>query len=492
MRIKTYLFTILSLCAAVSLQAQTESELDSLHYDSINETVVVGFSRTKKVNLIGAVQQVKMSDVVSDRPVVSTAAALQGTIPGLSVSGASKPGQPKEFNIRGQLSINGGSPLILIDNMEGDINSINPNDIESVTVLKDAASAAIYGARAAAGVILVTTKRPRQQKGAVVEYSFNLGVENSISRPQLASMDDYLDAYEEAGFSSKYFAGNGEISRWRELLAAYRKGERPDGIYPNGIYKDEDGAVYYLKEGDVYGNALEAGVLSNHNLSVSGASGDVRYRLSGNCLFENGPMAGDKDAFSRKSVNAFVSADLNSWSTVEANMIYTAQSSSTIMSVFRDVYSMRMMNWYPEGMMPGELVGEKEDVIIDTPLNGCLYQPAALSTTDTPRIALRSIFKPAAGWSITAEYTFQQQNTAYSAYTGTFKVADAQLGARTLPAAGTDKYEKNSARTLYNAFNLFSNYDFSLGEHHFSSVLGFNQVPLPALATIMMDATCWR
>ena len=233
-------------------------------------------------------------------------------------------------------------------------------------------------------------------------------------------------------------------------------------------------------------------MLSNHNLSVSGASGDVRYRLSGNCLSENGPMAGDKDAFSRKSVNAFVSADLNSWSTVEANMIYTAQSSSTIMSVFRDVYSMRMMNWYPEGMMPGELVGEKEDVIIDTPLNGCLYQPAALSTTDTPRIALRSIFKPAAGWSITAEYTFQQQNTAYSAYTGTFKVADAQLGARTLPAAGTDKYEKNSARTLYNAFNLFSNYDFSLGEHHFSSVLGFNQVPLPALATIMMDATCWR
>ena len=117
MRIKTYLFTILSLCAAVSVQAQTESELDSLLYDSINETVVVGFSRTKKVNLIGAVQQVKMSDVVSDRPVVSTAAALQGTIPGLSVSGASKPGQPKEFNIRGQLSINGGSPLILIDNM---------------------------------------------------------------------------------------------------------------------------------------------------------------------------------------------------------------------------------------------------------------------------------------------------------------------------------------------------------------------------------------
>lgn len=475
MKVKLTSFAVLLMYAVLPLYAQTREEADSLLFDSINGTVVVGFSQTTKVDLTGAVQQVKMKDVAGDRPLVSTAAALQGAIPGLSVTGTSSPGQPKKFNIRGQLSINGGAPLVLIDNMEGDINSLNPNDIESITVLKDAASSAIYGARAAGGVILVTTKRPKAGRGAAVEYSFNLGVENCISRPELAPLDFYLDAYEEAGFSSSYFAGNGEISRWRELLSLYRSGAKLEGLYPNGIYKDEDGAVYFLKEGDVYGNALEAGVLSNHNLSISGSTGAVRYRLSGNYAYENGPMASEKDAFARKSLNAFLSADLNSWTTVEANMIYTSRSRSSIMSVFRDVYSMRMMNWYPEGMMPGELVGQKEDLIIDTPLNGCLYQPAALSTTDTPRIALRSILKPSKGWSITAEYTFQQQHSAYSAYTGSFKVADAQLGVRTMPAAGTDKYEKNSAGTLYNAFNLFSNYDFSLGGHHFSSVLGFNQ-----------------
>ena len=81
-----------------------------------------------------------MKEVLGDRPITSVGAALQGFIPGLTVSGGSSPGQPKSFNIRGTLSLNGGSPLILIDNAEGDINALNPDDIESVTVLKDAAS----------------------------------------------------------------------------------------------------------------------------------------------------------------------------------------------------------------------------------------------------------------------------------------------------------------------------------------------------------------
>ena len=170
-------------------------------------------------------------------------------------------------------------------------------------------------------MILVTTKRPRQQKGAVVEYSFNLGVENSISRPQLASMDDYLDAYEEAGFSSKYFAGNGEISRWRELLAAYRKGERPDGIYPNGIYKDEDGRVYWLSEKNMYKRILTTGALQNHNVSISGGNDRIRFRMSAGLSREDGPLITSKDKYMRKNISAFVSADVNKWFTQEVNLL---------------------------------------------------------------------------------------------------------------------------------------------------------------------------
>ena len=191
---------------------------------ALEEVVVVGFGSQKKADLTGAVSQVKMDEVLGDRPVINATAALQGTMPGLMVSGASSPGQSKSFNIRGDLSINGGAPLVLIDNVEGDLSALNPDDIESVSVLKDAASAAIYGARAAGGVILVTTKRPKNDAQFQFNYSFNQGWEKSIGRPEQASLMEYIDAYEEAGYSKQYWAGNGQIATWRELLQQYQAG----------------------------------------------------------------------------------------------------------------------------------------------------------------------------------------------------------------------------------------------------------------------------
>lgn len=469
------LFLFFFLVAGIpQMFANTEESDNPEQFDTLEEIVVVGFSERNKLDLTGAVQQVKIKDVMGDRPLTSLAAALQGVIPGLTVYGASQPGQPKSFNIRGTLSINDAAPLILIDNVEGDINTLNPNDIESVTVLKDASSAAIYGARAAGGVILITTKRPKVNDAISVEYSFNLGVEQKISSPRLASLDAYLDAYEEAGFSSRYYAGNGDITRWRELLGLYRSAVL-DGVYDNGIYRDEDGSIYYLKESDVSGNALEAGVLSNHNLSIAAGTDRVRFRLSGNYAYENGPMVGDKDSYTRKSLNAFVASDLTGWFTQEASLFYTGQSTSTLMNVFCDPYSLRSKPWQPEGYMPAELTGTGEDVLIDSPRNACLFQPAALESKSTPRISLRSVVKPLQGWSITAEYTFQRQDLDYSSYTGQHLITDPQLSVRQVPAAGMDEYTRNSSGTVYNAINLFTNFDKSWAEHKLSTVLGFNQ-----------------
>jgi len=462
------LLTLVTTAATAQTTSQTTDSLD------LDEVVVVGFGHNKKVNLTGAVSQVNMKETVGDRPITNIGAALQGAIPGLSISGASAPGQSKSYNIRGTLSINGGSPLILIDNVEGDIDALNPNDIESVSVLKDAASAAIYGARAAGGVILITTKHPKDRQKCQIDYSFNLGFERSISRPQQALLDQYIAAYQEAGYSSKYWAGNGSVDRWKDLLGQYRTGAL-SGAYDNGIYKDEDGSVYFLKESDVSGNALETGVLNNHNLSVSGATDRIRYRLSANYSKENGPMVSAKDALTRKTFNSFISADVFKWFTQEATVYYTNQDRSEIMSVFRDVYTTRLINWYPEGYMPGSIVGKSDDLIIDSPRNACLYQPAATTSTTTPRIALRSILKPLKGWTITGEYTYQQQNSNYSSYTEQFTVADAQLAVRTLPAAGVDAYVRNNTTTKYNALNLYTNYDLSIKDHNMGVMLGYNQ-----------------
>lgn len=142
-----------------------------LHEDSrtLDEVVVVGFGSQKKVNLTGAVTAVSMDKVLGERPVTNITTALQGSVPGLTFStdgdnGGLQPGVGKKINVRGMASINGdGSPLILVDNVVTDnINLINPEDIESVSILKDAASSAIYGARAAFGVILITTKQGKR------------------------------------------------------------------------------------------------------------------------------------------------------------------------------------------------------------------------------------------------------------------------------------------------------------------------------------------
>ncbi len=441
---------------------------------ALEEVVVVGFGSQKKADLTGAVSQVKMDEVLGDRPVINATAALQGTMPGLMVSGASSPGQSKSFNIRGDLSINGGAPLVLIDNVEGDLSALNPDDIESVSVLKDAASAAIYGARAAGGVILVTTKRPKDDAKFQFNYSFNQGWEKSIGRPEQASLMDYIDAYEEAGYSKQYWAGNGQISTWRELLQQYNAGTL-QGVHENGIYKHSDGAVYYLKEGDPQGNALDTGVLSNHNLSVAGGTDKLRFRISGNYSYENGPMVTDKDKFTRKALSAFISADITKWYTQEITMYYTDTKRSALSSNIRDPFATRLISWYPEGNMPGEILGRSEDLVIDSPRNSYLVSPTSSTRNSIPRIQVKSIIKPLKNWDIVAEYTFNKKNYKYNNYTGLMEYADVQLAVKKLPTSGIDTYTINQEETRYNALNLYSTYKLDLGKHKASVMAGFNQ-----------------
>lgn len=143
----------------------------------LNELVVVGYGTQKKANLTGAVSVVK-ADAIKDRSALDVAHMLQGTVPGLNITSASgRPGQAASLNIRGRNSINGGSPLVLIDGVESDLQYINPNDVESISVIKDAAAAAIYGAKGSAGVILVSTKNGSSEKEgrATVRYSGRAG-----------------------------------------------------------------------------------------------------------------------------------------------------------------------------------------------------------------------------------------------------------------------------------------------------------------------------
>ena len=167
----------------------------------IDEVVVVGYGVQKKANLTGAVSSVKMDDVLGDRPVVSVSDALKGAMPGLQITGNSgRPGEEMSFNIRGVNSLDkNGKPLVLVDNVEMDINMLDPNDIESVTVLKDAASSAIYGARAAFGVILITTKKGSDATKLSINYSNNFSFSRPANMPHKATPLQTVQAYKDMG-----------------------------------------------------------------------------------------------------------------------------------------------------------------------------------------------------------------------------------------------------------------------------------------------------
>lgn len=168
---------------------------------TLDEVVVVAFGTQKKVNVTGAVSSVGAKEI-SARPVSSAVEALQGVVPGMNISTSKSGGSlkgTKDFNIRGTGTIGKGSsvsPLVLIDGMEGDLNAINPQDIENISVLKDAAASSIYGSRAPGGVILVTTKKGKSGK-PVINYNNNFRFNSPLNMPHMANSYDFALAINE-------------------------------------------------------------------------------------------------------------------------------------------------------------------------------------------------------------------------------------------------------------------------------------------------------
>lgn len=171
--------------------------------EALDELVVVGYGTQKKVNLTGAVSQVT-SKVLENRPITNLSQGLQGTIPNLNVTfDGGNPNSEATLNIRGLASISGegSSPLVLVDGVQMNMNMVSPEDVESISVLKDASSAAIYGARGAFGVILITTKKGKGEHKPAIEYSGSIQFNTHTYLPDLLSAPDYMLASNESSFN---------------------------------------------------------------------------------------------------------------------------------------------------------------------------------------------------------------------------------------------------------------------------------------------------
>jgi TonB-linked SusC/RagA family outer membrane protein len=249
----------------------------------LDEVVVIGYGTKLKGELTGSVSKLN-SDKIELRPVTGTLDALQGLISGVDITHTNgAPGQENfALTIRGVSSINGNSPLILVDGVPGDINLINSNDIQNVTVLKDA-SAAIYGARAADGVILVTTKGGNVSEKPVISYSSNFGMKSTDFLKKTTSTDHFVKMFNEAN------ANDGDPQTFSNATLAKIAANDP-GVGPGENWGVESYPMFYRSK-DWYGDLFKTAMIQTHNLSISGGTDKTTYFLSGGYLHNEGNIS---------------------------------------------------------------------------------------------------------------------------------------------------------------------------------------------------------
>ena len=294
----------------------------------LEETVVVGYGSVKKANLSGAVDQVS-SEQFENRPVANTTQMLQGAVPNLNISLADgKPNASSSFNVRGRTSIGaGGSALILIDGVEGDPAMLNPNDIESVSVLKDAASAAIYGSRAPYGVVLITTKSPKSDAGKFsISYSGNVSVQEPTAVPDVVT-DGYVYAsmFYEAWYNNRHSDPTG-INKSQEFTTAWLENFKERKLAGNPIETtvNSDGKYVYYGNEDYYDLIYKDAVISqSHNISLNGQTGKIKYYASGRIYDYSGLFNFTPDTYRTMNLRSKAEAEILPWLTFTENMEYT-------------------------------------------------------------------------------------------------------------------------------------------------------------------------
>ncbi len=295
---------------------------------SLDNLVVVGYGTQKKAHLTGAVDQVS-SEYFENRPMPNIAKGLQGAIPNLNIRLVDgKPTRGSSFNIRGMTSVgSGGNALVLIDGVPGDPNNLNPNDVQSVTVLKDAASAALYGSRGVFGVVLITTKTAKTNK-IQINYGANYSINSRTVTPELVN-----DGYTWAENFNDAFAGWYDYQTYPQNIdgrlyfsAAYldslkARKDNPSlpkiGLDPSGNY------IYYentdwLKE--LYrdrNNSME------HSLSIYGGSDRVKFAISGRYYTQDGIFRYNTDKFNRYNLRMKGEIKVNDWLTVNSNIEFS-------------------------------------------------------------------------------------------------------------------------------------------------------------------------
>lgn len=469
---------------------------------TLDETVVVGYGTQKKVNLTGAISTVA-SDELEKRSTHSVSAMLQGSVPGLNIStSAGSPGSTPSLNIRGVTSINGAEPIVIIDGAIGDLDRVNPNDIESISVIKDAASAAVYGARAAYGVILVTTKQGSNNEGrAKIRLSGRWGWEEPTTSTEYEDRGYWsvntINTFWRPTHNGKNYIDYNEEDMLQLLLRVNDKVENPERPWVvKDTYNGKTAWKYYANTDYWHELFNDRNPSQQYNINVSGGNKAVKYYVSGGYDREQGIMKQTPDVFQKFNLRSKITANLTKWMTLTNNTAfydskYNFQGVGNVENVI--AYGARhFLACFPLR----NPASEKEDGTIDA--GGWLYDgipymsyrvgngrhivvgnnnnrntQAKTDITNTTEL----VIKPIKQFWITGNFTyrFHQNRNTYrttnfdyqSGYQGPIKYYTT--------GAGLNELTESFGTTNYLAGNLFATYEDTWKDaHNFKAVVGMN------------------
>ncbi len=485
---------------AVSTQQIINADLSESAMN-LDEVVVVGFASQKKVNLTGAVAKVDVDRALGSKPISDISKGLQGTTPGLNVSfNSGNIGRSSDINIRGAGTIiNGkaaGTPLVLVDGVPSDMSLINPEDVASMSILKDAASASIYGARAAFGVILITTKNGKDAKGKVrFAYSNNVGWSNPIS---LVGFNDptnelpaMIDAQARAGnanpesFGMNYKTLLPGIVNWKEKYASTRSDQDKNMVFGED-FDVIGGKLYFYRVWDPHAEMLKKNAIqSYHNFSAQGSLGEKSsFIVSLGVSNQEGVMKINNESNQRVNLNMGMSTEFTEWLTGDFKVLSSIQEYDSPFNYYNSGvdtegngyfgYYMRWGSYFPYGTYKDINFRHAPGYMANASMNEKLNNDTRLSAKLTAQITK--------DFNIIGEYSINNNFSSYKMNGGQIPLwdwwsgsADLVSGKPTMMESGNDFVAQTKSSYVRNVANLYGNYSKTLNEvHNFKALGGLN------------------
>lgn len=476
----TLVFTYVG-CKPVEMTAAPDMKVSMSTMDEVlNEVVVVGFGTQKRANLTGAVSTVD-TQLLNDRPLDNVAKALQGAVAGLNInvpSGALD--DNPSINIRGVGTVgsgSSGSPLILIDGMEGDINAINPQDVASVSVLKDAAAASIYGSRAPFGVIMITTKKGSQGK-ASISYQNSFRWANPINMAHtmesLPFVGYFNDGCTNTNGWSPHFTGD-HLQRIKD----YYEGKITSVLPANGQYW-QDGYAAGNANVDWYGEVFrDRNFSQEHNLSVSGGTEKISYYFSANYSDHDGSLRIGKNTMNNYNVTGRFTADVFKWLRLGYSTRWNRQDFRRPATLTDNLYQTLGRQGWPT--LP---IRDDNGFYYDSPSPALGLAEGGKDTKQTDRNThqLELIFFPLQGWDIHAELNYNVLSATRHWDSLVRYNHDVEGNPYVYGDGSSNVHEDYYKENFFNV-NLYTNYNWTVAEKNdFHVMLGFQTENMKQLA----------